>query len=62
MLWKCDLDTNTNSRADAKYVLKENVAKNIWPNMRDAGVPDGTVNCTVDTVSQTSWRTLKSED
>ena len=29
---------------------------------RDAGVPDGTVNCAVDTVSQTSWGTFKSED
>jgi len=28
----------------------------------DADVPDGTVNLTVFTVSQTSWRTLKSED
>jgi len=28
----------------------------------DAGVPDGTVNSTVYTMSQTSWRTLKSED
>jgi hypothetical protein len=28
----------------------------------DAGVPDGTVNCTVYTMSQTSWTTLKSED
>ena len=28
----------------------------------DAGVPDGTVNCTVYTMSQTLWRTLKSED
>jgi len=28
-------------------------------NRGDAGVPDGTVNCTVYTVSQTSWRTLK---
>ena len=28
----------------------------------DAGVPEGTVNCTVDTMSQISWRTLKSED
>jgi len=28
----------------------------------DAGVPDGTVNCAVDTMSQTVWRTLNSED
>ena len=34
MLWKCDLDTNTNSRADAKHVWKENIAINIWPNTR----------------------------
>jgi len=29
---------------------------------RDGGVPDGTVNCAVDTMSQISWRTLKSGD
>ena len=34
MPWKCDLDINTNSRADAKHVRKENSAKNIWPNTR----------------------------
>jgi hypothetical protein len=34
MLWKCDLDTNTNGRADAKQVWKENIAENIWPNTR----------------------------
>jgi len=28
----------------------------------DAGVPDGTVNSTVYTMSQTSWRTLKSDE
>ena len=28
----------------------------------DAGVLDGTVNFTVYTMSQKSWRTLKSED
>ena len=28
----------------------------------DAGVPDGTVNCTVYTMSQTWWRTLKLQD
>ena len=27
-----------------------------------AGAPDGTVNSTVYTMSQTSWRTIKSED
>ena len=29
---------------------------------RKLGVPDGTVNSTVYTMSQTPWRTLKSED
>ena len=29
---------------------------------RKLGVPDGTVNCTVYTMSQTPRRTLKSED
>ena len=63
MLWKSDLDTHTNSRADAKHVWKENIAKNMVQHKRgDAGVPDGTVNCTVYTRSQTPWRTLKSED
>jgi len=35
--------------------------KNIWPNTRrgDTGAPEGTVNCTVYTMSQTSWRILK---
>jgi len=28
----------------------------------DAGVPDGTVNSAVYAMSQTLWRTLKSED
>jgi len=28
----------------------------------DAGVPDGTVNSTVYTMSKTLWRTLKSQD
>ena len=32
MLWKRNLDLNTNVRADAKHVWKENIAKNIWPN------------------------------
>ena len=32
MLWKCNLDFNTNVRADAKHVWKENIAKNILPN------------------------------
>ena len=27
----------------------------------DAGIPDGTVNCTVYTVGQTSWRALKNQ-
>ena len=35
MLWKYDLDNNTNNRADAKHVWKENIAKNIWPNTRE---------------------------
>jgi len=34
MLWKCDLDTNTNSRADAKHVWMENMLKNIWSTTR----------------------------
>jgi hypothetical protein len=34
MLWKCNLDPNANSRADAKYIRKENTVKNIWPNTR----------------------------
>jgi hypothetical protein len=53
-------------RADANHVRKENIAKNIWPNTRggggDAGVPDGIMNTTVYTMSQTSWRTSKLED
>jgi len=28
----------------------------------NAGVPDGTLNCTVFTMSPISWRTSKSED
>jgi hypothetical protein len=32
MLRKCNLNLNTNVRADAKHVWKENIAKNIWPN------------------------------
>jgi hypothetical protein len=36
MLWECNLDLNTNVRADAKHVLKENIAKNIWPNTQGA--------------------------
>jgi hypothetical protein len=34
MLWKRNLDLDTNSRADAKHVRKEDMAKNIWPNTR----------------------------
>jgi hypothetical protein len=32
MLWKCNLELNTNVRADDKHVRKENIAKNMWPN------------------------------
>jgi hypothetical protein len=32
MLRKRNLDLNTNVRANAKHVWKENTAKNIWPN------------------------------
>jgi hypothetical protein len=54
MLWKRNLDLNTNVRADAKHVRKENIAKNTAQRMRgDAGVPDGIMNCTAYTVSQT---------
>jgi len=64
MLWNCDLDTNTNSRADAKQVWKENITRNIRPNTRrgNAGFPDETVNSTVYTMNQTLWRTLKLND
>jgi hypothetical protein len=34
MLWKCNPDPDTNSRADAKHVQKENITKNVWPNTR----------------------------
>ena len=34
----------------------------VFNKKRNSGVPDGTVNCTVYTVSQILWRTLKSED
>jgi hypothetical protein len=62
MLWKRNLDLNTNVRADAKQVRKENIAKDIWPNMRgDAGIPDGIMNSTAYTRSQTLWRTSKLE-
>ena len=51
MLWKCNLDLNTNVRADAKHVWKENIA-NMPPHMRgDAGVPDGIMNSTAYTGS-----------
>jgi hypothetical protein len=64
MLWKRNLDLDTNSRADDKHVRKENIAKNIWPNTRggDAGVPDGIMNSTAYTMSHTSRRTSKVED
>jgi hypothetical protein len=32
MLRKRNLEPNTNVRADAKHIWKENIAKNIWPN------------------------------
>jgi len=59
-----NLDLNTNVSSDSKHVCKENIAKNIWPNTRggDAGVPDGIMNCTAYTMSQTLWRTSKLED
>jgi len=43
MLWKSNLELNTNVRADAKHDWKENIAKNIRPNIWgvDAGVQDG---------------------
>ena len=64
MLWKCDLDTNTNSRADAKHVWKENNCEEYMAQHKkgDTGIQDGTVNSTVYTMTKTSWRTLKSED
>jgi hypothetical protein len=34
MLWKSNLDLDTNSSADAKHVRKENTAKNMWPNTK----------------------------
>ena len=56
MLWKCDLDTNTNSRADDKTRLKGKYCEEYMAQHKkgDAGVPDGTMNCTVYTRSQTS--------
>ena len=34
MIWKCDLNINTNGRTDVKQVWKENITKNLRPNTR----------------------------
>jgi len=56
MLWKCDLDTNTNSRADDKTRLKGKYCEEYMAQHKkgDDGIPDGTVNSTVYTRSETS--------
>ena len=62
MLWKCDLDTNANSRVDDKTRLKGKYCEEYMAQhkKRDAGVPDGTVNCKVHTMSQISLEDIKT--
>jgi len=66
MLWKCDLDITQIAEQMLNTFEREILRRIYGPTQDggggDAGVPDGTANCTVDTMSQTSRRTLKSED